>query len=93
MVAMRERTDEAYKKINQLEAQKYSRIGINSQLNKELRSLALQVARFEESKAAQESIAQVRQRKRSFQSPEMKWENRTGDGILLKGAQPNAKIK
>ncbi|KAM6448160.1 uncharacterized protein PHA67_020486 [Liasis olivaceus] len=62
VVAMRERTEEAYKKLNQLEVLKYSLIDSNNQLNKELRKLSQEVALFEDQNALDKG-QQTRRRK------------------------------
>ncbi|ETE56198.1 Myosin-2, partial [Ophiophagus hannah] len=49
--AMRERAEEAYQKLNQLEVLKFALIDSNNQLNKELRKLSQEVALFEDQNA------------------------------------------
>ncbi|KAJ7319771.1 hypothetical protein JRQ81_019282 [Phrynocephalus forsythii] len=66
MAAMRERTDEAYKKIHRLEVQKYAPTGTNNQLKKQPQDLSCQVALFEESKAAPKNSSRAPQRKGTF---------------------------
>ncbi|KAL7983045.1 hypothetical protein Chor_010387 [Crotalus horridus] len=53
--AMRERAEEAYQKLNQLEVLKFALIDSNNQLNKELRKLSQEVALFEDQNALEKS--------------------------------------